>query len=98
MSFSIAIAQVNPFVGDVSGNLAIVRRARNEAAASGADLVVFPELVFVGYPPEDLVLRPAVVEEAAQALEALRAESASGPAIVVTLPWREGGCLHNAVA
>jgi len=98
MSFSIAIAQVNPIVGDVPGNLAIVRRARTEAAALGADLVVFPELVLVGYPPEDLVLRPALVEAAAQALDELEQESASGPAVVVTLPWREGGCLHNAVA
>jgi len=98
MTFSIAIAQVNPIVGDVDGNLAIVRRARTEAAALGADLVVFPELVLVGYPPEDLVLRPALVEAAAQALDALEQESASGPALVVTLPWREGGCLHNAVA
>ena len=98
MSLSIAIAQVNPIVGDVAGNLAIVRRARSEAAALGADLVVFPELVLVGYPPEDLVLRPALVEAAAQALEALTQESTEGPALVVTLPWREGGCLHNAVA
>jgi len=98
MTFSIAIAQVNPIVGDVPGNLAIVRRARNEAAALGADLVVFPELVLVGYPPEDLVLRPALVEAAAHALDALEQESASGPGVVVTLPWREGGCLHNAVA
>ena len=69
MSFSIAIAQVNPLVGDVAGNLAIVRRARIEAAALGADLVVFPELVLVGYPPEDLVLRPALVDAAAQVLD-----------------------------
>ena len=88
MSFTIAIAQVNPTVGDVAGNLALVRRARDEAAALGADLVVFPELVLVGYPPEDLVLRPALVEAAAQALEALERESTSGPALVVTLPWR----------
>ena len=98
MSLSIAIAQVNPTVGDVAGNLAIVRRARDEAAAHGADLVVFSELALVGYPPEDLVLRPALVEAAAHALDALEHESASGPGLVVTLPWREGGCLHNAVA
>jgi NAD+ synthase len=82
----------------VRGNLAIVRRARDEAAALGADLVAFPELVLVGYPPEDLVLRPALVEAAAQALAALERESLSGPGVIVTLPWREGGCLHNAVA
>jgi NAD+ synthase len=98
MSLTIAVAQVNPVVGDVAGNLGIVRRARTEAAALGADLVVFPELVLVGYPPEDLVLRPAVVEAASHALRALERESASGPAVVVTLPWREGGCLHNALA
>jgi NAD+ synthase len=98
MNLTIAIAQVNPVVGDVMGNLAIVRRARNHAATLGADLVVFPELVLVGYPPEDLVLRPAVVERAAQALEVLERESTSGPALIVTLPWRDGGCLHNAVA
>ena len=98
MSLTIAIAQVNPTVGDVAGNLAIVRRARDEAATQGADLVVFSELALVGYPPEDLVLRPALVEAAAQALDALERESSPDPALVVTLPWREGGCLHNAVA
>ncbi len=67
-TLNIALAQVNPTVGDVAGNLALVRRVRDEAAAAGADLVVFPELVLVGYPPEDLVLRPALVEAAAQAL------------------------------
>jgi NAD+ synthase len=98
MSLSIAVAQVNPVVGDVAGNLALVRRTRDDAASLGADLVVFPELVLVGYPPEDLVLRPALVEAAANALHALERESRSGPGLIVTLPWREGGCLHNAVA
>ena len=69
--------------------MALVRRARDEAAASDADLVVLPELVLVGYPPEDLVLRPALVDTAAAALETLRRESAGGgPGLVVTLPWR----------
>jgi NAD+ synthase len=98
MTLSIAIAQVNPTVGNVASNLALIRRTRDDAAALGADLVVFPELVIVGYPPEDLVLRPSLVEAAAAALDALERESVSGPALVVTLPWREGGCLHNAVA
>ena len=70
-SLAIACAQVNPRVGDIAGNAALVRRLRNEAAAQQADLVVFPELVLVGYPPEDLVLRPALVEAAACALTTL---------------------------
>jgi len=98
VTLSIAIAQVNPTVGDIAGNLSLIRRTRDEASALGADLVVFPELAIVGYPPEDLVLRPSLVEAAAGALNALEAESRSGPALVVTLPWREGGCLHNAAA
>jgi len=57
----IALAQLNPIVGHVAGNLARVREARDAAARQGADLVVFSELVLVGYPPEDLVLRPALV-------------------------------------
>jgi NAD+ synthase (glutamine-hydrolysing) len=100
VTLTIAFAQVNPTVGDVAGNTALVRRRRDEAAAQGADLVVFPELVLVGYPPEDLVLRPALVDAAADALRELERESATPgtPAIVVTLPWREDGRLHNTVA
>ena len=76
-----------------------MRAARDRAAADAADLVVCSELVLVGYPPEDLVLRPALVDAAAAALEELRAESvAGGPGLVVTLPWRENGAVHNAVA
>jgi NAD+ synthase len=99
MTLAIAIAQMNPTVGDISGNMAQIRRVRNEASGLGADLVVFSELVIVGYPPEDLVLRPALAQAAAAALEELRRESASGgPGLVVTLPWASDGRLYNAVA
>jgi NAD+ synthase len=100
MTLTIAVAQTNPTVGDVAGNLALVHRRRDEAAAQGADLVVFSELVLVGYPPEDLVLRPALVDAAAEALRDLtRGSAAPGvPGVVVTLPWRAGGRVHNAVA
>ena len=98
-TMNIAFAQVNPTVGNVPRNVAIVRRARAEAIAAGADLVTFPELVLVGYPPEDLVLRPALVSAAAAALADLQQDTTDGgPGIVVTLPYRESGCLHNAVA
>lgn len=100
MTLTIAFSQLNPIVGDVAGNTALVRQARDEAAAQGADLVVFSELVLVGYPPEDLVLRPALVETAAAALRDLERESAvpGSPGLVVTLPWKHNGRVHNAVA
>jgi NAD+ synthase len=100
MTLTIAFAQLNPTVGDVAGNTTLVRRTRDDAAAQGADLVVFSELVLVGYPPEDLVLRPALVEAAADALRDLQRESAAPgmPGIVVTLPWKEGGRVRNTAA
>ena len=100
MTLSIALAQLNPTVGDIRGNAALVRRTRDEAAALGADLVVCSELVLVGYPPEDLVLRPALVQAAAEALRDLERESAAArmPGLVVTLPWAAEGRVHNAVA
>ena len=94
---AIAIAQIDPTVGDVAGNADRIRRARTEA--DGADLVVFPELVLSGYPPEDLVLKPAFQDACREACEALAAETADGgPALLVGLPWREDGRLYNAVA
>src|ERR1044071_374655 len=100
MTLTIAFAQFNPTVGDVAGNTALVRRARDEAAAQGADLVVFSELVLVGYPPEDLVLRPAIVEAAADALRELQRESAApgAPGMVVTLPWKVNDRVRNTAA
>ena len=99
MTLVIALAQINPTVGDVAANLALVRKTRDEAGALGADLVVYSELVLVGYPPEDLVLRPALIDAAAAALTELVGESAGGATpVAVTLPWRAGGCLYNAIA
>ena len=68
---AIAVAQLNPTVGDIAGNAEKVRRARDTAAAQGADLVVFPELFIAGYPPEDLVLKPAFQSACRAAVEAL---------------------------
>ncbi|BBK38104.1 NAD+ synthase [Allostella sp. ATCC 35155] len=95
---SIAMAQINPTVGDVAGNLRRVREARAAAAAEGADLVVYPELVLAGYPPEDLVLQPAFQDRLQAAAEELAAETADGgPAMLVGVPWRVDGRLYNAV-
>ena len=93
----VAIAQLNPTVGDLAGNLALVRKARAEAAAQHADLVVTTELVMTGYPPEDLVLRQAFQDDVAQAVRDLASDTRdTGPAIIVGVPWRVDGRLHNA--
>nr|WP_298687995.1 NAD+ synthase [uncultured Dongia sp.] len=92
----IALAQINPKLGDVTGNVTRIRKARAEAAAGGADLVVAPELVVSGYPPEDLVLKPAFQDACRQGVEALAKETADGgPAIIVGSPWLEEGKLYN---
>jgi NAD+ synthase len=95
-SLKIALAQLNPTVGDVAGNAGKVRRARDEAAALGADLVAFPELFIAGYPPEDLVLKPAFQAACRSVVEALARESRAGPALLVGTPWLQDGKLYNA--
>src|SRR6185436_2853924 len=95
---AIALAQLNPTVGDVDGNAEKVRVARKRAAADKADLVVFPEMFIAGYPPEDLVLKPAFQAACRAAVESLARETADGgPALVLGTPWVEEGRLHNAV-
>ncbi|MBI1236744.1 MAG: NAD+ synthase [Alphaproteobacteria bacterium] len=91
----IASAQLNPTVGDISANLDKARAARAEAAANGADLIVFPEVFILGYPPEDLVLKPAAVEACHAAIQAFAKEP--GIAALIGTPWREDGRLYNAV-
>ncbi|MBM3570188.1 MAG: NAD+ synthase [Alphaproteobacteria bacterium] len=91
----LALAQIDPTVGDIAGNLARIRAARAEA--KGADLAVYPELVTIGYPPEDLVLKPAFQAAAREAVERLAADTADGgPALLVGAPWLEDGRLYNA--
>ena len=93
-SLRIALAQTNPTVGDIDGNAALIRAAR---AATDAHLAVFSELVLSGYPPEDLLLRPAFLDRVEAAVAALAAETADGgPALLVGAPWRDGGALRNA--
>src|SRR5436305_4041452 len=94
---TIALAQLNPTVGDIAGNAEKARRARAQAARDGADLVAFPELFLSGYPPEDLVLKPALQAACRAKVEELARETAdSGPAMLIGTPWAEDGKLFNA--
>jgi len=96
---AITIAQLNPIVGDIAGNAAKARVARAKAVAAGADLVLLPELFICGYPPEDLVLKPALQAACRAAVETLARDTADGgPAMLVGTPWVEDGKLYNAAA
>ena len=93
----IALAQLDPTVGDVDGNLGKARAARAQAALLGADVVMFPELFLAGYPPEDLVLKPAFQQACRAACDALARETVDGgPTVLIGLPWFEDGVLTNA--
>ena len=94
---TITTAQLNPVMGDIEGNCVLIRAARAQAASGGADLLVATELGVLGYPPEDLVLKPAAVAACEKAVHALARETGDGgPAMVVGAPWVDDGKLHNA--
>src|SRR2546428_6120333 len=94
---AIGIAQRNRTVGDIAGNAEKARRARAEAARSGADIVALPELFLSGYPPEDLVLKPAFQAACRAKVEELARETASGgPALLIGTPWLEESRVYNA--
>jgi NAD+ synthase len=96
-TLKITLAQLNQSVGDLAGNAAAMLAARERAKTS--DLIVFPELQLIGYPPEDLILKPALIERAAAELDKLAAATASpGPAMLVGSVFVRDGALHNGVA
>ncbi|MGD1933946.1 MAG: NAD+ synthase [Candidatus Phaeomarinobacter sp.] len=98
-TLKICLAQLNPIVGHVEGNIARAREARAEAAQQGADLIVFTELYVTGYPPEDLVLKPAFQDAAREVLEDFAKDTSDGgPAVLIGVPLRDAGLLHNSVA
>ncbi|MBM3531911.1 MAG: NAD+ synthase [Alphaproteobacteria bacterium] len=93
----LALAQLNPTMGDIAGNRDRLLAAREDAKAFGADLVIPGELVLSGYPPEDLVLKPAFLEALAAAADEIAAATADGgPAVLITTPWRVDGKTYNA--
>ncbi len=96
---SIALAQLNPKVGDVTGNAKAAGEAYEAGVQAAADLVAFPELFISGYPPEDLILKPSFVTacmDTAKELARLTADKAT--AMLLPTPWRGGDGVFNAVA
>ena len=97
-SLTIAIAQLDPTVGDIAGNLGRLSDAWREAKEAGADLVVASELFVAGYPPEDLVLKPAFVAACEAAVKDFARAVKDGPAVLLGTPWHQDGKLYNAAA
>ncbi len=92
----LALAQINPTVGDIAGNVRRILDAREQA--KGADLVILPELCLSGYPPEDLVLKDSFLRQIAEAAHDLAAATRDGgPALLVGAPWKDGLHRYNAV-
>jgi NAD+ synthase (glutamine-hydrolysing) len=92
----LALAQIDPTVGDLEGNRELILARIEEARAAGADLVILPELAVTGYPPEDLLLRPGFVRAARASLERIAAETRDLVALV-GVPLEDGD-LYNACA
>ena len=92
----LALAQINTVVGDLEGNRAHILASLEEARAEGADLILFPELAVTGYPPEDLLLRPAFVRAAEASVREIAA-ACTGVAALVGTPWFDRD-LYNACA
>jgi NAD+ synthase len=96
-TLSITLAQLNQSVGDIAGNAAAMLAARERAGS--ADLIVFPEMQLIGYPAEDLVLKPALIARAAAELDVMaKATADGGPAMLVGSIFVIDGALHNGVA
>jgi len=92
----IALGQIDPTVGDLDGNVDLMTAWASRATEAGADVVVFPELALTGYPPEDLVLRSAFVDDNLAALERLAAQTAGGCSVVTGFVDRTDAGIHNA--
>ena len=97
----IALAQTNPIIGDIAGNTAKIHQAIESAGEVGVHLVVFPELAVIGYPPKDLLLKPAVIDHCRGAVADLAAACTQVAAIIgYPRPTQDtqGLGLHNALA
>lgn len=97
MKLTLALAQINPIVGDLAGNALMIVRAAQAAAEQGADLVLYPEMALTGYPPEDLILVPAFRQAAWDAARQIAAETESLKCdLIIGNLWDEKGAIYNA--
>ena len=94
--FRITLAQMNPVVGDITGNRAKALKAHAKGRAANADLVALPEMFLTGYQTQDLILKPAFQADAAAQLALLAQDCAAGPALTIGAPLVENGLLYNA--
>ena len=92
----IGLAQINPTVGDLDGNIARIRASIEPARAIGVDLLAFPEMVVPGYPPEDLLLKPAFIQGCIDRTRDLAGDSRGMTVVVGTL--ERDGDLYNSAA
>ncbi|WP_345096946.1 NAD+ synthase [Bartonella acomydis] len=95
-NFRIAVAQLNPVVGDIEGNFSLALMAHQKAKEEGADLVLFTELFISAYPPEDLVLKSAFTKACEDAVKKLTKITIGGPGIVIGLPLKRNDNIYNA--
>ena len=96
-SMSVALAQLNPHLGDVSANCQKLLQMRERAAAKGADIILTPEMFLAGYPADDLVLRADFMDRIEAAISRLaKATADGGPAIIVGAPCRDKDVLYNS--
>lgn len=90
----IVLAQLNPTVGNVSGNIDKIRSVRDNAPGN-TEIIIFSEMITTGYPTDDLVLNPNFMDVVEAGVKELAAESSDKPAIIISTPWRENGDLYN---
>lgn len=94
--FRLTLAQLNPSVGDVSGNADAAKKAWQQGVEAGSDMVALPEMFIAGYNPQDLIMKPAFIDACQQAIADLARDCADGPALAIGGPSLEGGALYNA--
>ncbi len=95
-SLKINIAQINPIVGDINNNAKQIIDLSLKAFDSSVNLLLFPELALIGYPPEDLLLREGFIDQVEHAIEHIRTQLPESMSIVFGAPTRSAGCLYNS--